>query len=510
MTESQNSQVRTRFAPSPTGFVHIGSLRTALFSYLYARHNNGKHVLRVEDTDQSRFVEGAIENLISVMNDMGIDFDEGYYLNSDKKIEERGEYGPYIQSKRLPIYQKHVQTLLDSKHAYYCFCSETRLDEIRREQIALKKPPMYDRLCRKLADSEVKEKLAEFESKHMRPVVRQAIPESGQTVIHDLIYGDILVDHKILDDQVILKSDGFPTYHLAVVVDDHEMQITHVIRGEEWISSTPKHLLLYQFFGWEPTKFAHLPLITNPDKTKLSKRQGDVSVESYLSKGYLKEALINFVAFLGWNPKTEQEIFSLDELTRDFDLAKVNKASAVFDIERLNWLNSKYIRAKENSELVNLLIPYWKIPEVDLNSFNKEYLEAIVGLEKDRLKTLSEIGERTKFYFQDPDFSTIDSNELVWKKADAEKCTNALTSLKFYLENLPLENFKKDILEKEIRNLITEQGYDTGTLLWPLRYSLTGLKASPGPFELAEVLAFGLGKDAVIKRITLGIEKLKN
>ena len=360
MTTTPNPKIRTRFAPSPTGFVHIGSLRTALFSFLFARHNDGVHILRVEDTDQNRLVEGSMENLLRVMHAMGVEFDEGYYLGDGGHIAERGEKGPYLQSKRLDLYKKHAEQLIENGHAYYCFCDETRIDELRKEQIALKKPPMYDRHCRNLSAEQIVAKQNELSANGKSPVVRQAIPLEGQTIVPDLIYGDVTYDHTVLDDQVLLKSDGFPTYHLAVVVDDHLMEISHVIRGEEWIPSTPKHILLYQAFGWEPTKFAHLPLILNPDRSKLSKRQGDVSVEDFQNKGYLKEALLNFVAFLGWNPKTEQEIFSLNELIEQFDLSKVNNSGAVLDVNKLDWINGLYIRKLGVGELSDLLMPYWE------------------------------------------------------------------------------------------------------------------------------------------------------
>lgn len=496
---------RTRFAPSPTGYVHIGSLRTALFSFLFARSTGGVNVLRIEDTDQNRLVEGAAENLIKVLNSVGIKFDEGLTLQNDKLVEI-GDYGPYTQSKRLSVYKENVLKLVKEKKAYYCFCSETRLDELRREQIALKKPPMYDRFCRKLSDLEVEKKLQEFEGMHMRPVIRQAIPEEGQTIIKDIIYGEIAVENRVLDDQVLLKSDGYPTYHLAVVVDDHFMEITHVIRGEEWISSTPKHILLYKAFGWEPTQFAHLPLITNPDKTKLSKRQGDVSVESYLEKGFLKDALVNFVAFLGWNPKTEREIFSIEDLISEFDLAKVNKASAVFDIDKLEWMNGLYIRKMETTALVELLVPYWTKEGVEVKKYSTEYLEMIVELEKERLKKLSDIFERTKYFFAEPEY---EGELLIWKKANAEACKLHLEKLTLFLRDLADQDFERKTLEDKVKLFIADNELDNGTVLWPLRVSLTGLSASPGPFEVASTIAFGLGKEVVLQRIGLAIQKLQ-
>ncbi len=516
-TETQKT-VRTRFAPSPTGFVHIGSLYAALFSFLFARHNNGVHILRIEDTDRTRLVEGALENLLSVMKKVGVEFDEGFYLDNSGALQERGDHGPYLQSQRLEHYQKYADELVAKGGGYYCFCSEQRLEELRAEQVALKKPPMYDRLCRNLSPAERDAKLAEHTSEGRPFVVRQAIPLDGQTIVHDLVYGDISYENRVLDDQVLLKSDGFPTYHLAVVVDDHLMEITHVIRGEEWIPSTPKHILLYQAFGWEPTAYAHLSLILNKDKKKLSKRQGDVAVEDFLRKGYLKEALINFVALLGWNPKTEQEIFSLDELIAQFDIAKINRAGAIFDLDKLDWLNGVYIRSKPINELVEALVPYWieagalvqqgtQLKTATLGTeISQKYLEAIVVLERERLKKLSEIGERTKYFFEPADY---DAALLVWRKSDAADAKVKLTALKSFFENIS-DALVTDTaqLETALKAFIAEGGFDTGSVLWPLRVALTGLAASPGPFEVAATLAIGLGKAVIVNRLETAIAKL--
>ena len=335
-------------------------------------------------------------------------------------------------------------------------------------------------------------------------MVRFFIPE-GKTTIKDLIYGEVTYDHKVLDDQVILKSDGFPTYHLAVVVDDHFMEISHVIRGDEWIPSTPKHLLLYKAFGWEPTEFAHLPLILNTDKSKLSKRQGDVSVEDFLNKGYLPQALLNFVAFLGWNPKSEKEIFSMAELIAEFSLSNVNKSGAVLDINKLDWINGLYIRQISNEALAQALIPYWKASGVETDKFKLEFLTAIAGLEKERLKKLSEIGESTKYFFTTPQY---DPSLLVWKKSTAEGSKKALTDLSELFKSVDDKNLSKENLEFEIKKMITDKGYDNGSVLWPLRTALTGQEKSPGPFEVASTLALGLGKAEVIKRIETAMAKL--
>ncbi len=497
MTERQ---VRTRFAPSPTGMVHIGSLRTALFSFLYARHFNGVHVLRVEDTDQAREVEGALENLLSVMKTAGIEFDEGPNLEGSSVIE-RGQHGPYTQSKRLDIYKRHIDQLIEKKAAYYCFCTQERLDEVRKEQVALKKPPMYDRHCRNLSAEEIEQQLATAVTK----VVRQAIPSEGKTVVKDLIYGDITFSNEVLDDQVLLKSDGFPTYHLAVVVDDHHMAITHVVRGEDWINSTPKHVLLYQAFGWEPTEFAHLPNILNENKTKLSKRQGDVSVEDFFQKGYLPEALINFVALLGWNPKTEQEFFTMQELIAQFDLAKVNKAGAVFDVRKLEWVNSHYLRQKSDQELVELCKPYWQEAGIAIADFKDEYLSAVVALDKERLKKISDIPENTKYFFSEPDY---DAAMLVWKKSDAADAKDKLTKLKELFSSLPEEKFTAGSLEEELKKFIEHNNSDNGSVLWPLRVALTGQEKSPGPFEVTATLYLGWGREGIISRLDTAINKL--
>ncbi len=508
---TNSSKTRVRFAPSPTGFVHIGSLRTALFSFLFARHHQGVNILRVEDTDQNRFVEGAMENLLRVMKRMGVEFDEGYYLDSDGQVQERGGHGPYLQSRRLDIYKKYVLELVGNGKAYYCFCDEARLDELRKEQTALKKPPMYDRHCRNLSADEVAQKQQEFATAGKVPVIRQAIPPEGKTVIHDLIYGDVIYDHAVLDDQVLLKSDGYPTYHLAVVVDDHLMEISHVIRGEEWIPSTPKHLLLYAAFGWEPTAFAHLPLILNPDKSKLSKRQGDVAVEDFLKKGYLEQALLNFVVFLGWNPKTEQELFSMQELIDQFDLSKVNKSGAVFDSNKLDWINGQYLRKLSVGELADLLLPYWEeagyvrveaekiIIPTSGERIDKKYLNAIAALEQERLKKLSEIGERTKYFFAAPEY---DPALLVWRKSDAADAQAKLLLLKDLFAEMN-EDVLSDAekLEAALKEFISANSFDTGAVLWPLRVALTGQQASPGPFEVAATLSQGLGKATIIQRI---------
>jgi glutamyl-tRNA synthetase len=518
VAETNNEKVRTRFAPSPTGFLHIGSLRTALFSYLYAKNRDGDFILRVEDTDQARFVEGSIAHLVEVLKKMGLEYNEGIFIENGK-ITSQGPFGPYLQSERKMIYQEYAKKLIESKHAYYCFCDEKRLEELRKEQEALKKPTQYDRKCKNLSEEEIQANL----KKGLKPVVRQAIPETGQTIVKDLVYKDIVYENKVLDDQILLKSDGFPTYHLAVVVDDHLMQISHVIRGEEWIPSTPKHLLLYKDFNWDPPKFAHLPLLLNKYRTKLSKRQGDVSVEDFLNKGYLKEAIINFVAFLGWNPKTDQEIFTINELIAEFDFSKVNKSGAIFDVEKLDWINSLYIRQINPEKLADLVVPYLlasgiikaEASDKSGNKFltnqnkilEKSFIVEILKLEQGRLKKLSEIGERTRYFFEQPSYSP---EILIWHKSNIKQIRENLEKVLEYLKSLP-ENDFQDIktIETKLKEFIWSNNLDNGSVLWPLRVALSGMEASPSPFEIMLVLFKGYGHTEILQRVEKAIAALQ-
>ena len=511
-------KIRTRFAPSPTGYLHVGSLRTAFYNYLFAKHNNGDFILRIEDTDRSRYVEGSIENLVKILDLMGLEYSEGIFTGNNSKTCQKGDFGPYMQSERLEIYKKYVDELIKNDYAYFCFCSQERLNEMRREQQTQKIAPMYDGKCRGLQKKEI-QKLLDNKTPF---VIRLKVPKDGFTEFDDLIYGKIKIANRTIDDQVIMKSDGFPTYHLANVVDDHLMEISHTIRGEEWLPSTPKHILLYKAFNWEIPKFAHLPLLLNPDKSKLSKRQGDVSVEDYLNKGYLPEALLNFILLLGWNPKTEEEIFSLDEMIERFDLSGVNKTGAILNTEKLDWVNGSYIRKMDLGELTKLCIPYlvkaklikevlnikypsnstgWQVLSTDeIVDFN--YLKKVVGLEQERMKKLSEIGESVKFIFVDK--LKYEKDLLIWKKMDLEKVKNNLELIYQELEKIDEKDFKKDNLEKVLRDLMEREGIKTGELLWPLRVALTGLKGSPGPFDIA----ITLGKEKVLERIQFAINKV--
>lgn len=492
--------VRTRFAPSPTGMMHIGSVRTALFAYLFAKNQGGEFVLRIEDTDRARFVDGAIEQIVSLLNRLGLRYDEGVAV-ADGAITHIGHLGPYLQSERLSIYNEYAKQLIESGHAYYCFCDAARLAELRTQQEALKLAPMYDRKCRFLGQEEIKDNLAQG----MKYVIRQAIPEDGTTTGHDLVYGQITWENRLIDDQVLVKSDGFPTYFLAVVVDDHLMEISHVIRGEEWLPSTPKHLLLYRAFNWEPPVFAHLPIVLNKDRSKLSKRQGDVAAQDYLDKGYLEEALLNFLALLGWNPKTEQEIFSLDELVAQFDFSKVNKSAAVFDVEKLDWINGMYIRALDDDRLAELVRPY--LSQAGFVSDKPGFIKKIAVIEKDRLKKLSEITERVGFFFTTP---TYLPEILIWRKSSLEQTKANLSAVLAELQTYADDDFaSREILESKTKAFIADKGLDNGSVLWPLRVALSGAQFSPSPFEIAEILYDGYGKQEIVQRVERAITSLE-
>ncbi len=450
--------------------------------------------MRVEDTDQKRHVEGAAEAIYSGLKWAELEYDEG--------PDTGGSYGPYIQSQRLDIYKKYAEELLKNKHAYYCFCSEETLEQMRQEQIKKKQMPKYDRRCCVLSEDEIKKKLRAGEPH----VIRMKIPDNRVIEVDDIVRGKVLFNTDELDDQVLLKSDGYPTYHLAVVVDDHLMKISHVTRTEEWLPSTPKHILLYEFFGWKKPHWAHLPLLLNPDKTKMSKREGDVALGDYIEKGYLPEAMINFLAFLGWNPGTEKEIYSMKELLKDFSLQKVQKSGAIFNVDKLDWLNGCYIRQMSLDELVKKVIPFLVKSElIKENPPHKKwvgddfnYIKKIVALEQPRLKKLSEIGDRAVFFFKIPEYQP---ELLVWRDMPFEDVIISLQTSSKVLKNIPEVNFKKEYLEKV---LLKETEKDKGRLLWPLRAALSGLKASPGPFEILEIL----GKKRSIERIELALKKL--
>lgn len=493
--------IRTRFAPSPTGYLHVGGLRTALYSYLFATKNGGKFVLRIEDTDRERYVEDGIQNILSSLYWAGIIPDEGVVMDPKGKISQKGDCGgSYIQSERLDIYKKYINELIDKGHAYYCFCTSERLEEVRQFQQLNKLPTGYDKHCRDLSPEEVKKRIEAGE----KYVVRMKMPLTGETVFNDVVKGEVRIKNELVDDQVILKSDGFPTYHLAVVVDDHFMGITHIIRGDEWISSVPKHVNLYKMFGWEVPVMAHLPLLLNSDKSKLSKRQGDVSVEDYRKKGYLPEAILNFVAFLGWNPGDEREFFTLEELVKEFSLEKIGKSGAVFNLEKLDWFNSHYISQLSEDKLIALTKPFildsGVMTEKQLKG-KEEWLVKALNLEKGRVATLADLAKSIGFLVKVPEYS---KDMLIWKKGSLEEVKKVLPELKDFLNNLSVQSFEAKNLQEKVGEWITQKGYSNGSVLWPMRVALSGLEKSPPPFEIAEVLE----KEETINRIETAIAKL--
>lgn len=480
-------KARLRFAPSPTGFLHLGNFRTVLFGYLLAKSLKGDFILRLEDTDQKREVEGALDKLIDILSWSGIVFDEGPHLG--------GPHAPYIQTERLDIYNKHIDLLLEQGKAYRCFCSEERLSQMRATQEANKQAPRYDRLCRHLSTEEIKQKLASGE----KYVVRQAMPLEGEVIVHDEIRGDIKFKATDLDDHVLIKSNGIPTYQFASVIDDHLMEITHVTRGDEWLPSFPKNILLYEAFNWKSPKFIHLPLILNKEGGKLSKRQGDVFVEQYRDKGYLPAAIINFCALLGWHGKGDQEIYSLSELEKDFSLAGIGASPAIFDSEKLDYYNGLYLRRLSDKELLKLCKPY--LSEELLNNHHEEKLISFIALAKDRMKKLSDVSELTSFLFHLPDYS---SDMLVWKTLTKENIKENLQLLINFLENIVSKDWKKESLEQTTMNWLKENGKKNGDFLWPMRVALSGLKNSPGPFEIAGAL----GKEESKLRLEKAINSL--
>lgn len=475
------SNVRVRFAPSPTGFVHVGSLRTALYNYLFARHHGGKFVLRVEDTDRARYTEGAVENLLETLEWSGLSYDEG--------PENDGDFSPYYQSQRLNIYHEYIEKLISNNFAYPCFCSKERLEKMREEQIGKKLTPKYDGHCRHISgDESIKRRKSEDH------VIRLKIPPEGITKVSDIIRGEVQFQNEMIDDQVLLKSDGFPTYHLANVVDDHLMGITHVIRGEEWLISTPKHIILYEYFGWPIPRFAHLPLLLNPDRSKLSKRQGDVAVEDYRKKGYLPEALLNFVALLGWNRGDDEEIFSLEELIADFSLERVNKSGAVFNIEKLNWMNGIYIRKLPEEKYLSIALETMKNNGIDAGNTRKN--EQIALAVRNSIETFNDIKERSELFLGDGPLH-YSENALEWIKPDSSK--KVFTSMLTEIEKIPeitLETFKS-----VMGNVQKETGLKGKEIWMPVRSALTGLTEGP---ELPQVIQI-FGKDKILRLLEQAI-----
>ncbi len=474
MTDMNKMQVRTRMAPSPTGDIHVGSMSILLKNYAFAKKHGGSFILRIEDTDKEREVPGAIERILSCIRAYGLDWDEG--------PEKDGPFGPYTQSERLSIYKEYAQKLVDMGKAYYCTCSSERLFEMREAQKAAKIPPKYDRHCF-LNQDEIKKQIEAGEPF----VIRLKTPESETVVVNDLIRGTIEFDSDTIDDQVLLKSDGYPTYHMAVVIDDHLMEVTHILRGEEWISSTPKHVLLYKAFGWIEPIFAHIPVYLNPDgKGKMSKRKGTVSAQSFLDRGYLPEALLNFFMILGWAHPEEKEVLTLAEFIEHFDPKDVSAKSVVFDLQKLNWLNGVYLRKLSIDELIAALRPF--IPE----SCPQENLKEIVMLVHERLETLSDFSELTSFFYQD----ITQNKALLLKKATTPG--EVSEQLKISAAALQeIENWKHEIIERVLRELQEKHDWKKSQYFMMLRVASTGKTATPPLFETMQYI----GKKAILSRL---------
>lgn len=475
--------VRTRFAPSPTGHLHIGGLRTALYNFLFVRHHKGQFIVRIEDTDRTRIVPGTQEEILDILKRAGFTYDEGPDVG--------GKYGPYVQSERLDIYRKHAEELAEKGAAYWCTCSAERLEKMREEQKKRGEVPKYDGHCRNKDAGSSVQGVA---------VLRLKVPVGRTITFTDTIRGNVSFASNDVDDQVLLKSDGFPTYHLANIVDDHLMKITHVIRGEEWLSSTPKHILLYEAFGWKPPEFAHLPLILSGEGGKLSKRSGHASAMEYFEQGYLPEAIINFLALLGWNPRADQEVYTLKELIAAFDLSKVNKGGAVFSMDKLQWIAREHMKRADAKELAKAAEEF--LEKKGLKG-DEKWLVKIMAVEQQRIATLSEAGEETRFAF-DADIR-YDAKLLVAKKSSATEAKDRLRKVNDFLEKLKEKDFEIAVLQEKVLAWIAKEDLGNSQTLWPLRVALTGREKSPSPFEAAALL----GRERTLKRIAEALNRLK-
>ena len=489
-------RIRVRYAPSPTGIPHVGNIRTALFNWLFARRHGGSFIVRIEDTDQARLVPGATQAILDSLRWLGVEWDEG---PTEDGAGDRGEFGPYVQSQRKEqrLYEKFAQKLVEDGKAYTCYCSPQRLDEMRRLQQQQKLPPKYDRRCRHLTEGE----RAERDSTGVPKVVRFATPLEGTTAFTDLIRGEIAFENATLDDFVLLKSDGYPTYHLANIVDDHFMEISHVMRADEWLSSTPRHVLLYDALGWERPLFAHLPMILGPDRSKLSKRHGATSLLDYRDDGFLPEAMMNFLALLGWSLDDKTELLSREELVRHFSIERIGKTGAIFNREKLEWMNGVYIRNLSPAELAERMVPFLEPTQGIPQPAPKDYLAQIVPLVQDRFRTLAESAELTDFFFTET--LAHDPGLLVQKGMDREGTLSALESATAVIEGL--ERFDADSLERVLRPLAEELGLKTGQLFGALRVAVTGRTAAPPLFDTMAVL----GRDRCLGRLAAALEALR-
>ncbi len=482
------STVRTRFAPSPTGYMHVGNLRTALYAYLLARKDkDGKFILRIEDTDRERYVEGAVDIIYNTLRKTGLNWDEGPDVG--------GPCGPYVQSERMGMFKEYALKLVESGDAYYCFCDKDRLEELKKIQQASGMAPKYDGHCRNLTKEEIEEKL----KAGIPYVIRQKMPEEGTTTFHDEVFGDITVDNSVLDDQILIKTDGMPTYNFANVVDDHTMGITHVIRGNEYLSSAPKYNLLYEAFGWEKPVYVHCPPVMKNQTEKLSKRNGDASFEDLVEKGFLTEAVVNYIALLGWSPKGEEEIFTLEELVREFDISGISKSPAIFDPVKLKAINGAYIRRLPLEEFEKLALPYIR------QTCKREDVDTrlIARVLQSRTELFTDIPEQVDFIDQLP----VYDNALYCHKKMKTNEENSLESLKAVLPVLEgLGEWTEEAIHSALFELIAEKGVKNGLILWPVRVAVSGKQFTPGGgIEICAIL----GKEESLKRIRTGIEQLE-
>lgn len=483
------SKVRTRFAPSPTGKMHVGNLRTALYAYLIAKHEEGDFLLRIEDTDQERFVEGALDIIYRTLAKTGLVHDEG--------PDKDGGFGPYVQSERQAsgLYLEYAKQLIEKGEAYYCFCTKERLEELKGTVSSEdgKEIVKYDKHCLHLSKEEVQANL----TAGIPFVIRQNNPTEGTTTFNDVIFGDITVENEELDDMILIKSDGYPTYNFANVIDDHLMEISHVVRGNEYLSSTPKYNRLYHSFGWEVPVYVHCPIITNEEHKKLSKRSGHSSYEDLLDQGFITEAIVNYVALLGWSPSNNEEVFTLDELVKEFDYQHINKSPAVFDMVKLKWMNGEYIKKLDNETYYNMALPYVKeVVKKDMDQ------KKIADLVKSRIETFSDINELIDFFEEFPEY---DISMYTHKKMK----TNSETALEVLKELLPIyeaqEDYSNEALYATLIKYVEQKGCKNGFAMWPIRTAVSGKQSTPGgATEIMEII----GKEESLKRIRIGIEKL--
>jgi len=474
--------VRLRFAPSPTGYPHLGNIRTALFNWLFARHHSGKFILRIEDTDVARKVGGAVEVILDSLQWLGLNWDEG----------------PYFQSQRLPIYHEIAHRLLEEGHAYLCYCSSERLEQMRKEQVKRKQPPKYDRYCRDLTQHE----RTRLETTGITPVIRFKTPLEGETTFYDLIHGPVTFKHDALDDFILLKSDSYPTYHLANIVDDHSMAISHVLRADEWLSSTPRHVLLYQALNWQPPRFAHLPMILGPDRTKLSKRHGATTITEYRKQGYLPDAMTNFLALLGWSLDDRTELLSRQELIKHFSLERVGKAAAIFNKDKLEWMNGVYLRKLSLGEFIQQTMPFLdrELPKSVERPLNNRYVSKVLSLIQERAKTLAEVPQLTSFFFLDE--LQYDTGLRLSGKLDAKSATKAIAVTSQRL--VEISTWDDTTLEGILRPLAVELNLSAGELFGLLRVVVTGRTAAPPLFQTMAVL----GKEKCLRRFNRALQSL--